>query len=30
VWLVAASFLDACIWAWRAWIRVEDFFIFEN
>jgi hypothetical protein len=31
VWLTAASFLDAWIWAWRAWIRVDDFFfIFEN
>jgi hypothetical protein len=30
VWLTVASFLDAWIWAWRAWIRVEDFFFKKN
>jgi hypothetical protein len=30
VWLTVASFLDAWIWAWRAWIRVEDFFLKKN
>jgi hypothetical protein len=31
MWLTVASFLDAWIWAWQAWIWVEDFFfIFEN
>jgi hypothetical protein len=30
-WPTAASFLDAWNWAWRARIRIEDFFvIFEN
>jgi hypothetical protein len=27
-WPTAASFLDSWIWAWQAWIRVEDFFLF--